>query len=130
MRWRTRMKHMDHRPRGVVQQFGDLKKPETAIGTGPFHPGRYAPNAKAVFNRTPDYFRPDQPYVDGVEWLIIPDESTGLAMYRTGQIDCGSQHQWGVRQQDLDALKRSHPHLIYWDMLSIVTQVLFIRHSA
>ena len=47
-----------------------------------------------------------------------PDESTGLAMYRTGQIDCGPAGAMGVRQQDLEALKQSHPHLIYQDFLS------------
>ena len=41
----------------VVQQFGDLKKPETAIGTGPFVLERYEPNVKTVFRRNPDYFR-------------------------------------------------------------------------
>jgi peptide/nickel transport system substrate-binding protein len=111
----------------VVQHFGDLKKPETAIGTGPFVLERYGPNVKAVFTRHPEYFRKDQPYVDGVEWLSIPDESTGLAMYRTGQIDCAPHTGWTVRQQDLEALKKSHPHLHYQDMLSIVTQVIIMR---
>ena len=72
----------------VVKQFGDLKKPESTIGTGPFLLERYEPNVKTVFTRNPDYFLKDQPYVDGVEWLVLEDESTGLAMYRTGQIDC------------------------------------------
>jgi len=111
----------------VVQHFGDLKQPETAIGTGPFVLERYEPNVKAVFTRNPEYFRQGQPYVDGVEWLVIQDESTGLAMYRTGQIDCGPGGGWSVRQQDLEAIKKSHPHLIYQDMLSIVTQVLIMR---
>jgi ABC-type oligopeptide transport system substrate-binding subunit len=47
--------------------------------------------------------------VDGVEWLVISDESTGLAMYRTGQLDCGPGINWAVRQQDLEVLKKSHP---------------------
>src|SRR5215831_13187291 len=111
----------------VVQQFGDLKKPESAIGTGPFMLERYEPNVKAVFTRHPEHFRPDQPHVDGVEWLMIPDESTGLAMYRTGQLDCAPQPGWAVRQQDLEAMKKSHPHLIYRDILSIVTQVIIMR---
>src|SRR5712691_2685651 len=72
----------------VVQQFGDLKKAESAIGTGPFLLERYEPNVKTIFKRHPDYYRDGQPYVDAVEWIVIPDESTGLAMYRTGQIDC------------------------------------------
>ena len=59
--------------------------------------------------------------MDGVEWLVLEDESTGLAMYRTGQIDCGPGTMWAVRQQDLESLKKSHPHLLYQDFLSNVT---------
>jgi peptide/nickel transport system substrate-binding protein len=112
----------------VVKQFGDLKKPESVIGTGPFILERYEPNVKAVFKRNPDYFIPGQPYVDGVEWLIIDDLSTGLAMYRTGQIDCGPAPWWSVRQQDLEALKKTHPNLMYQDFLSNVTgAVIYMR---
>jgi peptide/nickel transport system substrate-binding protein len=111
----------------VVQQFGDLKKPETAIGTGPFLLEHYEPNVKTVFKRNPEYFRTGQPYVDGVEWLVLEDESTGLAMYRTGQIDCGPAPWWSVRQQDLEALKKTHPHLVYQDFVSNVTNAIFMR---
>jgi peptide/nickel transport system substrate-binding protein len=111
----------------VVQQFGDLKKPETAIGTGPFILERYEPNVKTVFKRNPDYFRDGQPYVDGVEWLVIPDESTGLAMYRAGQIDCGPGGSWSVRQQDLEALKKSHPHLMFRDFMSQSSSAITMR---
>ena len=111
----------------VVQHFGDLKKPESAIGTGPFLLERYEPNVKMVFKRNPDYFLTDQPYVDGVEWLVLEDESTGLAMYRTGHIDCGPWHWWVVRQQDLEAMQTSHPHLLYQDFLSNVVSAISIR---
>ena len=111
----------------VVQHFGDLKKPETAIGTGPFLLEHYEPNVKTVFKRNPAYFRAGQPYVDGVEWLVLEDESTGLAMYRTGQIDCGPNHWWSVRQQDLEALKKTHPNLVYQDFVSNVTNAIFMR---
>jgi peptide/nickel transport system substrate-binding protein len=111
----------------LVQQHGDLKKAETAIGTGPFMLERYDPNVKVVFKRHPQYYRQDQPHVDGVDWLIVPDESTALALYRTGQIDVGPQQNNAVRQQDLDSLKQSHPHLMYRDILSIVPGVIFMR---
>src|SRR5262252_9180460 len=110
----------------VVQKFGDLKTPESAIGTGPFILERYEPNVKTVFKRNPAYFLNDQPYVDGVEWLVLDDESTGLAMYRTGQIDCGPGLNWVVRQQDLEALKKSHPHLLYRDFLSNVASGIYM----
>jgi len=111
----------------VVKHYGDLKKVETAIGTGPFMLERYEPNVKTVFRRHPEYFRPGLPYVDGVEWLVLDDESTGLAMYRTGQIDAGPGLQWEVRQADLEALKHSHPHLHYQDMLANNVTTIWMR---
>jgi peptide/nickel transport system substrate-binding protein len=111
----------------VVDKFGDLKKPESAIGTGPFLLERYEPNVKTVFRRHPAYFLPGQPSVDGVEWLVVEDPSTGLAMYRTGQLDCGPAAWWGVRAQDLDSLKKSHPHVIYQDMLANVVGRIYMR---
>src|SRR5262249_14103719 len=104
----------------VVQRFGDLKKPDSAIGTGPFLLERYEPNVKTVFKRNPDYFLKDRPYVDGVEWFVVDDPSTALAMYRTGQMDIA-----GVRQEDLEALKKSHPHLHYQDWLTNVTSAIY-----
>ena len=111
----------------VVDTFGDLKKPEAAIGTGPFLLERYEPNVKTVFKRNPDYFRQGQPFVDGVEWLVLEDPSSGLAMYRTGQLDCGNWHQWSIRQPDLEAVKQSHPHLKYQDVLANNTWNIFMR---
>src|SRR5215475_2181491 len=111
----------------VAEKYGDLKKVETAIGTGPFVLERYEPNVKIVFRRNPAYFRPGLPYVDGVEWLILDDESTALAMYRTGQLDAGPGLQWDVRQADLEALQHSHPHLHYQDMQSNTSTTIWMR---
>jgi peptide/nickel transport system substrate-binding protein len=101
----------------VVQQYGDLKTVDTAIGTGPFLLEHYEPNVKTVFTRNPDYFRPGLPYVERVEWLVVDDASTGLAMYRAGQLDAGPGAWWTVRQADLEALQQRHPHLRYQDVL-------------
>jgi peptide/nickel transport system substrate-binding protein len=111
----------------VVEKYGDLKKVETAIGTGPFLLERYEPNVKTVFKRNPEYFRSGLPYVDGVEWLVLDDESTALAMYRTGQIDAGPSAWWGVRQADLDSLRQSQPHLRYQDILVNAIQTIAMR---
>jgi peptide/nickel transport system substrate-binding protein len=111
----------------VAEKYGDFKRVETAIGTGPFVLEGYEPNVKTVFRRYPDYFRQGQPYLDGVEWLVVEDESTGLAMYRTGQLDAGPGLQWDVRQADLDALKQSHPRLRYQDMLANNATTIWMR---
>src|SRR5262245_584374 len=111
----------------VAEKYGDFKRVETAIGTGPFVLEGYEPNVKTVFRCNPDYFRQGQPYLDGVEWLVVEDESTGLAMYRTGQLDAGPGLQWDVRQADLDALKQSHPRLHYQDMLANNATTIWMR---
>ena len=113
--------------REAVEKYGDLKRPEAAIGTGPFLLVRYEPNVKTVFRRHPDYFRAGQPWVDGVDWLVMEDDAAGLAAYRTGQLDAGPWHFWTVRQADVDSIKKSHPQLVYQDFLSSVTQVIYMR---
>src|SRR5439155_2994820 len=51
--------------REAVEKFGDLKRAEAVIGTGPWMLERYEPNVKLVFVRHPDYFAPGLPYADG-----------------------------------------------------------------
>jgi peptide/nickel transport system substrate-binding protein len=113
--------------RKVVEHYGDLKKPETAIGTGPFSLARYEPNVKTVFTRHPDYFLKGLPWVGGVERLVLNDPSTGLAMSRTGQLDCGPQGLWSMRQHDLASLKQGHPQLRYRDVLFPNSQRISMR---
>jgi peptide/nickel transport system substrate-binding protein len=113
--------------REVVEKYGDLKKAETAIGTGPFTLERYEPNVKTVFRRHPDYFRAGQPCVDGVEWVVMDDNVSALAAYRAGKLEAGPWHWWSVRQQDVAAMKKSHPQLAYQDFLSTVTHGIWMR---
>jgi peptide/nickel transport system substrate-binding protein len=113
----------------VVEKYGDLKKAETAVGTGPFTLERHEPNVKLVFKRNPNYFRAGQPFVDGVEWMIVEDDSTGLAMYRTGNLDAGPSTWWSVRQQDLDGLRKSVPRLGYQDVLGNLVYAISLRND-
>ncbi len=113
--------------REVIEKYGDFKKPEAAIGTGPFLLTRYEPNVKTVFKRHPDYFRSGQPWVDGVDWLVMDDDSAGLAAYRTGQLDAGPWHFWTARQADVNALKKSLPQLVYRDFISNVVGIIYMR---
>ena len=114
-------------PHEAVEKYGDLKRPESAIGAGPFLLERYEPNVKATYRRNPDYYGAPLPWVDGVEWMVMEDESAQLAAYSTGQIDLGGWHQWVVRQHDLPALKKRRPDLVYQDFLSNVTNGIYMR---
>jgi len=101
--------------REAVEKFGDLKKPEAVIGTGPWMLERYDPNVKAVFVRHPNYFVQGLPYVDGVEVTIDRDPTSRFAGWLAGRYDFGPEYQQVVRRLDLDVAKQRKPGLLTAD---------------
>jgi peptide/nickel transport system substrate-binding protein len=57
------------------------------IGTGPFKFVAFKPNESIKVIRNPDYWKPDRPYLDGIEYTIIFDPSTAVLAFRSGQED-------------------------------------------
>src|SRR5262249_44766361 len=55
------------------------------IGTGPFKFVSYKPNESIRLDRNPDYWKPDLPYLNGIEWTIIPNRSTSLLAFVAGK---------------------------------------------
>jgi peptide/nickel transport system substrate-binding protein len=68
-----------------VATEGDLAK--DVVGTGPFKLAEWVPDNYMRLERNPDFFIEGLPYLDGIEWRVIPDYSTILAGLRTGEID-------------------------------------------
>src|SRR5512134_2606528 len=48
--------------RECVEKFGDLKKVESVVGTGPWMLERWEPNVRMTFVRNPSYYMPGLPY--------------------------------------------------------------------
>ena len=61
-----------------VDQYGDLKKPESVVGTGPWMFQSYEPSVRMTFVRNPNYFVPGLPYVDAVDITISTDPAAAL----------------------------------------------------
>jgi len=57
------------------------------IGTGPFKFVEFKPNQDIKVVRNPDYWKPGKPYLDAIEWTIIPNRSTQLLAFVAGQFD-------------------------------------------
>ncbi|HZT87782.1 MAG TPA: ABC transporter substrate-binding protein [Stellaceae bacterium] len=57
------------------------------IGTGPFKFVEFKPNQSIKVVRNPDYWKPGRPYLDAVEWTIIPNRSTAVLAFIAGQFD-------------------------------------------
>lgn len=70
------------------------------VGTGPFRFVSWTPNSKIVFARNEHYRVPDRPYLDGVEFTVVPDQQALLNGLRTGQYDVAS----GLAFRDVQTL--------------------------
>lgn len=59
----------------------------TPIGTGPFKFVEYKANQGIKVTRNPNYWKPGRPYLDGVEYTIIPNRSTAILAFVSGKFD-------------------------------------------
>src|SRR5438477_897843 len=57
------------------------------IGTGPFKFVEFKPNERIVVTRNPDYWKKGRPYLDGIEYTVIPNRSTALLAFEAGKFD-------------------------------------------
>jgi peptide/nickel transport system substrate-binding protein len=57
------------------------------IGTGPFKLMDFKPKEYVKVARNPDYWKPDRPYLDGIEHTIITDQATAVLAFIAGKFD-------------------------------------------
>lgn len=62
------------------------------IGTGPFKFVEFRRNEMIRVTRNPNYWKPDRPYLDGIDWQIIKSQSTGVLAFLAGQVDMTSPY--------------------------------------
>ena len=90
----------------AVQQWGNLNDWHHAIGTGPFILTDYVSGSSATLVKNKDYWGHDQrypqnplPYVDKINYLVMPDPATALAAMRSGKIDILDSIQLAAAKQ-------------------------------
>jgi len=74
-------------PHDIYDQDGNLKN--RMVGTGPFQLDTAASQkgARWVFKKNSSYWNTGKPYIDEVEWVIVPDDSTAAAAFQSKQVD-------------------------------------------
>ncbi len=80
------------------------------IGTGPFKFAEFKPNELIKVTRNADYWKKDRPYLDGVEYIIIRNVSTGVLAFISGKVDLASPYLLQVPV--LRDVKRQAPQAI------------------
>ncbi len=98
-------------PMEVAEQDGNLKR--VVLGTGPFYnDDGYQPKQGIKYKRSPNYWGKDDqgrqlPFVEGWEFVVVPDAAARQAGFRTGKLDWGS---YGTIDQT-QALLRTNPNI-------------------
>ena len=57
------------------------------IGTGPFKFVEFKPNERIRVTRNADYWKAGRPYLDGIEYTIIRNQSTATLAFVAGKFD-------------------------------------------
>jgi len=80
------------------------------IGTGPFKFIEFKPNESIKVARNPDYWKKDRPYLDGIEYTIIKNVSTGVLAFLAGKVDMTSPYY--IQVPVLNNVKNQDPEAI------------------
>jgi peptide/nickel transport system substrate-binding protein len=114
-----------------VEKFGDLKKPEAVIGTGPYTLESYRPNVGLTLVRNPHYFVSTLPYIDRIEMVVDEDNASRIASFLSGKYDLGWEFPGTVQRSDwvqiADTLKKRRPSLKTAEFPSNVVNDLALR---
>ena len=99
----------------AVEQEGGYNEYMKLVGTGPFIIDEFVLDSAINFVKNPNYWGYDAlhpenrlPYVDGIDCIVVPDESTQLALLRAGKNMVYFTGDWQV----VDQLAETHPDLV------------------
>jgi peptide/nickel transport system substrate-binding protein len=117
--------------RECVEKFGDLKRPEAVVGTGPWMLESYKPNVSITLVRNPGYFTPGLPYIDRVEMVIDEDNASRMAAFLSGKYDLGWEFPGTIDRADWlqirDRLRQTRPRLQSAEFASNVVNDISLR---
>lgn len=89
---------------GVLDLFSVDTPVRSIPSVGQYHLVEYDPGVRVVLQRNPNYWKTDDagtslPYIERVEYRIVPDKNSEFLMFRDG-----SRDSYSTRPEDLDTL--------------------------
>ncbi|MFZ5780803.1 MAG: ABC transporter substrate-binding protein [Pseudomonadota bacterium] len=85
------------------------------IGTGPFKVVEFKRNEAIKLVRNPDYWKKGRPYLDAIDWKIVPNRSTRMLGFVAGEFDMTFDSDVtfpmlkDVKEQKADAVCEARP---------------------
>ncbi len=114
-----------------VEKWGDLKRSEATVGTGPWMFDSYRPNQGLTLVRNPHYFVPGLPYIDRIEIFVDEDNASRMSAFLGGKYDIGWENPGHINRTDWvqikDTLKQRRPNLKTAEFAGNVVTGIFMR---
>jgi len=80
------------------------------VGTGPFKFVEFKQNEGIKITKNPDYWKKGRPYLDGIEFTIVPNRSTAMLSFISGRFDI--TFPWEVTIPLLKDIKSQVPNAL------------------
>src|SRR5262249_37625977 len=94
--------------------------------TGTFNVIEVRPNERIRVARNPEYWNPGRPYLDGIEWSIVPSLSTRILGFVAGRFD----QVFGVTIPLLQDLKSQAPQAVCDVFPADLPRTLLVNRAA
>src|ERR1700738_946133 len=88
------------------------------IGTGPFKFVEFKPNESVKVTRNPDYWKPGRPYLDAIEYNLMPNPATSILAFGAGKFDRTGQGIMSIplMKQLKDQAPRAECTVVPWNI--------------
>jgi peptide/nickel transport system substrate-binding protein len=98
------------------------------IGSGPFKFVEFKPNESIKVTRNPDYWKSARPYLDGIEYTVMPNRSTAILGFIAGKFDM--TWPWNVTIPLVKDVRNQAPDAICELKTSNARSTLIIKRNA
>jgi peptide/nickel transport system substrate-binding protein len=104
----------------------DVNAHMAGIGTGPYKLKDFKPGVRSLAVRNENYWKPNRPYLDEIEYVGIGDEAARVNALLTGELDL----TMAINPRSVDRIKGSGRHEIFETRAGVYTDLIMRRDSA
>jgi len=105
--------------KSVYEAVGDEAYGTAPVGSGPFMVKSFNRGQSLELVRNPYYWKPGQPYLDGVTFSFVPDDNTRILQLQNNEADVAAEIPYSqVAQLDAaDGIRVQVEDVLTWDAL-------------
>jgi peptide/nickel transport system substrate-binding protein len=102
------------------EQYDGDKAKVKPVGSGPFIFKDAKQGVGQTLDKNPEYFRKGQPYVDGIDFSLVPDPAASSAAFKAGDLDT----YIGTATAVMNQLKSDYSQANYGQRFSVMNPVM------